>query len=210
MSDMNPKVDDYIRMGCGRCELFDTPDCKVHPFVEELQALRAILLETDLTEDVKWSFPCYTYNGSNVLILSALKNYCSLDFFKGVLLKDPEGVLIQQTENMQATRQLRYTSVEQVEAQADLIKAYVAEAIEIEKQGLKVEYKDTSEFDVPDELVAVFEEDPQYETAFYSLTPGRQRGYLLYFASAKQSKTRTSRIEKYRSKVFDGKGVHER
>ncbi len=138
---MNPGVDNYLGVGCGRCPLGGTPDCKVHNWPDVLVKLRAILLETDLTEEVKWSVPCYTFDGKNILLMSALKGYVVLGFFKGVLLKDPHGVLIQSTPNMQAERQLRFTTVEQVAELEPIIKAIVKDAIEVEKAGLEVEYK---------------------------------------------------------------------
>ncbi|WP_420631611.1 YdeI/OmpD-associated family protein [Candidatus Leptofilum sp.] len=207
---MNPGVDNYLAVGCGRCPLGGTPECKVHNWPDVLVKLRAILLETDLTEEVKWSVPCYTFDGKNILLMSALKKYVVLGFFKGVLLKDPHGVLIQSTPNMQAERQLRFTTVQQVVELESVIKAYVQEAIEVEKTGLEVEYKKTSEFNMPDELQTIFDEDPAFREAFEALTPGRQRGYLLHFSKAKQSKTRTSRIEKCMPQIFEGIGLHDR
>ena len=207
---MNSGVDNYLAVGCGRCPLGGTPDCKVHSWPDVLLKLRAILLETELTEEVKWSVPCYTFNGKNILIMSALKEYVALGFFKGVLLKDPDGVLIQSTPNMQAERQLRFTTVQQVTELEQVIKAYVQEAIEVEQAGLEVAYRKTSEFDVPDELQAMFDEDPAFREAFQALTPGRQRGYLLHFSGAKQAKTRTSRIEKCMPQIFEGIGLHDR
>ena len=207
---MNSGVDNYLAVGCGRCPLGGTPDCKVHSWPDVLLKLRAILLETELTEEVKWSVPCYTFNGKNILIMSALKEYVVLGFFKGVLLKDPDGVLIQSTPNMQAERQLRFTTVQQVTELEQVIKAYVQEAIEVEQAGLEVAYRKTSEFDVPDELQAMFDEDPAFREAFQALTPGRQRGYLLHFSDAKQAKTRISRIEKCMPQIFEGIGLHDR
>ncbi|MFZ1400707.1 MAG: YdeI/OmpD-associated family protein [Candidatus Promineifilaceae bacterium] len=207
---MNPQIDDYLAVGCGRCPLGGTPECKVHNWPEVLIKLRAILLQTDLTEERKWSVPCYTFDGKNVLIMSALKAHVVLGFFKGVLLKDPHGVLIQSTPHMQAERQLRFTTVQQVAELEQVIKAYVQEAIEVEKAGLQVEYKKTAEYDVPDELQEMFDEDFAFREAFEALTPGRQRGYLYYFSSAKQSKTRTSRIEKCMPQIFEGIGLHDR
>ncbi len=207
---MNPGVDNYLAVGCGRCPLGGTPECKVHNWTEPLVKLREILLTCDLTEEVKWSVPCYTVDGKNILLLSAFKNYCFISFFKGALLKDPQGVLIQPTKNSQADRQLRFTTVQQVAELEQVIKAYVREAIEVEKAGLEVAYKETAQFDVPDELQAVFDEDPAFREAFHALTPGRQRGYLLYFSGAKQSKTRTSRIEKCMPQIFEGIGLHDR
>ena len=210
MTIVNPKVDNYFTAGCGRCPLGGTPDCKVHSWQEEMKQLRRILLDTELSEELKWSVPCYTFQGDNILILSAFKDYCALSFFKGVLLKDPDDILIQQTKNTQATRLIRFTNVDEILAMEASLKAYIAEAIAVEKAGLKIEYKDTSQFDFPDELLSMFEDDPAFATAFEDLTPGRQRGYLLHFSSAKQSKTRVSRIEKCMPKIFEGKGFHDR
>lgn len=207
---MNPKVDDYMLDGCGRCPLGGTPDCKVHRWYDVLQELRRILLDCMLVEERKWGVPCYTYDGKNVLIMSAFKEYCSLSFFKGSLLSDSNGILIKPGENSQASRQLRFTNAQQVlDIEAD-IKAYVFEAVEIEKAGLKPKYKSTEEYPVPDELEEYFNTLPELETAFYRLTPGRQRGYLLHFSSAKQSKTRLSRIEKCMSAIMSGKGLNDR
>lgn len=210
MAIMNPKIDTYFAVGCGRCPLGGTPDCKVHPWQEEMKQLRRILLDTELTEELKWSVPCYTFQNNNVLILSAFKDYCSLSFFKGVLLKDPHHILIQPTENSQATRLIRFTDVETVIEMEAILKAYLEDAIEVERAGLKVEYKDTSAYDFPDELLSMFEDDPAFAAAFDALTPGRQHGYLLHFSSAKQSKTRVSRIEKSIPRIFEGKGFHDR
>jgi len=193
-----------------RCPLGATPDCKVHNWTEELKQLRAIVLDCGLTEEHKWSVPCYTFDGNNVLLMSAFKDYCSLSFFKGSLLKDPDNILYQPTKNSQASRLIRFTSVQDVVELEPMVRAVIHNAIEVEKAGLEVAYKETSDFEVPDELQHKLDEDPEYKAAFEALTPGRQRGYLLYFAGAKQSKTRVSRIEKYRQKILDGKGVHER
>lgn len=206
---MNPKVDEYFAIGCGRCPLGGTPECKVHNWTDEMAELRRILLETDLTEEVKWSVPTYTYDGNNVLILSAFVDYCSISFFKGALLKDPDNALTQPTKNSHASRVLRFTDVDTVREMEVTIKDLIQEAIEVEKAGLKVPPKPTSEFDVPDELVTAFEDDPAFEAAFEELTPGRQRGYLIHFSGAKQSKTRVSRIEKAMPKIFEGKGLHD-
>lgn len=210
MDGMNSKVDDYLAVGCGRCPLGGTPDCKVHLWPDELNTARRILLETELTEDLKWGVPCYTYDGGNVAMLSALKGFCSLSFFKGVLLKDPENVLVPPGPNSQSDRLMRFTDVDRVLELEAVIKAYVQEAIEVERAGLKVPFKDTSQFEFPDELISAFEHDPAFAAAFESLTPGRQRSYLLHFSSAKQSKTRVSRIEKAMPKIFEGKGFHDR
>lgn len=211
MSRIKPVVvDDYLAVGCGRCSLGGTPDCKVHNWDEELARLRTILLDTALTEEVKWGVPCYTFEGSNILIMNAFKEYCSLNFFKGALLKDVEGILEKPGENTQAGRLIKFTDVDQIIELEATIKAYVQEAIEVEKAGLEVKYKDTSQFEYPEEFLAKLEDDPDLQAAFEALTPGRQRGYLLYFSGAKQSKTRASRVKKYRRKILDGKGFHDR
>lgn len=207
---MNPKIDLYLVEGCGRCPLGGTPECKVHPWHGELTELRRILLDCGLTEELKWSVPCYTYQNGNILLMSALKGYCTLSFFKGALLKDPHGILVQQTKNVQAARQMRFTSVEQVIELEPIIRATVAEAMAVEEAGLTVTFKDTAEFDMPAELQSKFDADPAFRNAFEALTPGRQRGYLLYFSGAKQSKTRTSRIEKHMPRIFEGLGLHDR
>ncbi len=209
MIELNPKVDDYLARGCGRCPLFDTTDCKVHNWNAELVELRRIVLESGLKEEVKWSIPCYTYEGGNVVIVTAWKKYCALDFFKGVLLKDPHNILVQQTKNIQAARLIPFTDVDRILEKETILKAYIQEAIEVEKAGLKVQYKETSDFDMPDELQDKFDDDPAFKRAFEALTPGRQRGYLLHFSGAKQSTTRISRIEKCVPKIFEGKGFHD-
>lgn len=210
MNDSNPKVDLYLRDGCMRCELGGTPDCKVHDWQEELKALRKILLSTELVEDLKWGMPCYTYQGKNILILSAFKEFSALNFFKGVLLKDPGNLLVKPGENSQAARFLKFTNLDEIKEKEAIIRSFIAEAVEVEKAGLKVDFKDTSEFDVPEEFQARLEEDPVLKAAFEALTPGRQRGYLLYFSGAKQSETRAARVEKYIPKIMEGKGFHDR
>lgn len=210
MTGANPQVDLYLSQGCLRCELGGTADCKVQDWQPELKELRRILGETELTEERKWGVPCYTHEGKNVLIMSALKDSANLSFFKGALMKDPGGVLSKPGPNSQAARYLKFTALEQIHKQESLIKEYVAEAIEIEKAGLKVEFKDTSEFEVPEEFQARLDQDPALKMAFEALTPGRQRGYLLYFSGAKQSQTRASRVEKYIPKIMEGKGFHDR
>lgn len=210
MADINPKVDAYLAIGCGRCPLFNTPKCKVHSWQYEMAELRRILLDTELSEELKWSVPCYTFEGNNVVLLSAFNDYCALSFFKGVLMKDPDNILVAQTENVQSTRQIRFTNGEDVLAIEATVRAYIHEALEVEKSGLKITPKKTEQFDVPDELISMFEDDPTFEAAFEALTQGRQRGYLLHFSGAKQSKTRTSRIEKCMPKIFEGKGWNDR
>ncbi|WP_428236064.1 YdeI/OmpD-associated family protein [Gracilimonas sp.] len=205
---MNPQVDHYLDQGCGRCPLGGTPECKVHDWQEELKQLRLIILESGLTEEVKWSVPCYTYKGSNVLILSAFKNYCSVSFFKGSLLQDQNKMLVKPGENSQAARLFKFTNVEQINESENSIKEYIREAIEIEKSGKKVKFKKNPE-PFPEELQAKFNEDPMLKESFEALTPGRQRGYIIHFSGAKQSSTRQRRIEKYIPKILEGKGFHD-
>ena len=192
---MNPSVDGYIR--------------KNKRWQAELEQLRRIILDCGLTEEVKWMVPCYTHENGNIVLLHVFKEYCAMLFPKGVLMQDPRGILIQQTENSQSARQIRFRNVEEVVAQESDLKAYILEAVEVEKAGLKVTMKETSEFAVPEELEFFFDEMPDFKDAFEALTPGRQRGYLLYFAAAKQSRTRTARIEKYIQKIFEGKGLQD-
>jgi uncharacterized protein YdeI (YjbR/CyaY-like superfamily) len=177
---------------------------------EEMTLLRNICLDCGLTEDFKWMHPCYTYKEKNVVLINGFKAYCALLFHKGVLLKDSENMLVQQTKNVQAARQLRFTSAEEIKTLEATIKAYIFEAIELEKAGLEVKMKKTSEYDMPEELLLKFKKDLSFKTAFEALTPGRQRGYLLHFSQAKQSKTRIARIEKSILKIFDGKGLNDR
>ncbi len=206
---MIPDVDTYLIDGCGRCKLFATPECKVNPWRDLLTELRALILETGLTEEIKWGVPCYTDKGKNILIISAFKDYCCVSFFKGTLLKDEPNLLVKQGENVQAARLFKIRSNEDLERLRPYIKPYVFEAIEIERSGKEVKKKKTSDYNVPEELIAEFKNDHNFKEAFESLTPGRQKGYLLYFSSAKQAKTRTDRILKYKDKIFDGKGFHD-
>ena len=192
---MNPKVDFF----------FEKPS----QWQKEYSLLRSIILDCGLIEELKWGVPCYTFRGSNVVLIHGFKEYCAILFHKGALLKDPEGILIQQTKNVQAARQMRFTELKEIQDLKASIKAYVFEAIEVEKAGLKVELKETSEFPMVEELKARLENDSELKKAFESLTPGRQRGYLLYFSQAKQAKTRESRIEKYIPKIFEGKGLQD-
>ena len=193
---MIPEVDTFIE--------------KAKRWKDELIESRRIILECGLEEDLKWYQPCYTFDNNNVVILSCFKDYYALSFFKGALLDDSDNLLVQPTENMQAGRQIRFTDVSQIREQEEQIKAIIKSAIEVEKKGLKVEFKDTSEFEVPQELLDKFEEDPNYKEAFYALTPGRQRGYLLHFSGAKQSETRAARIDRCVDKIYAGKGFNER
>lgn len=176
----------------------------------EMKLLRNLCLGCGLTEDFKWKHPCYTLGTKNIVLIHGFKEYCALLFHKGALIHDPEGVLVQQTENVQAARQLRFTSKAEIKAQEALIKSYIYQAVEIEKAGLKVKMKTTSAYEMPEELKREFEKDPEFKTAFEALTPGRQRGYILYFSKAKQSKTRTARIKKYTPRILHGKGLNDR
>ena len=191
----NPKVDFF----------FD----KAKKWQEEFEKLRTIILECGLTEDLKWGCPCYTLEKSNIVLIHGFKEYCALLFMKGALLYDAAGILVQQTENVQGARQIRFTDIREIFDLEPILKAYVHEAIEVEKAGLKVELKKASEFKVTEEFQNKLETNPALKKAFYALTPGRQRGYLLYFSTAKQSKTRRSRVEKYVQQILDGKGLDD-
>lgn len=204
---MNPKVDLYLADGCGRCPLGGTPECKVHNWGPELERLRMIVLDCGLTEELKWSIPCYTFRNNNIVIVAAFKEYCALSFFKGALLNDAEGLLSLPGENTQAGRIIRFTDVREIVKLEDTLKSYIYEAIEVEKAGLKVHFKQPSEFNIPEEFQQKLDEMPALKTAFYALTPGRQRGYLLHFAAAKQSQTRASRVEKCIAQILNGKGL---
>ncbi|MEZ4888644.1 MAG: YdeI family protein [Chitinophagales bacterium] len=176
---------------------------------EESKLLRKICLECGLEEDFKWMHPCYTFQGKNIVLIHGFKEYCALLFHKGALLKDTNNILIQQTENVQAARQIRFTNKKEIVDLEEIIKVYIYEAVEVEKAGVEVQMKKTSEFNMPDEFKKALENDHELESAFQALTPGRQRGYLLYFSQAKQSKTRALRIEKYIPKIFEGKGLND-
>ncbi len=177
---------------------------------EEFNLLREIVRDNKtLQEDYKWMHPCYTFEGKNVVLIHGFKEYCALLFHKGALLKDPKNMLIQQTENVQSARQIRFTNSEQIEASKDAIAEYIREAIEIEKSGKKVEMRKTADYPVPEEFTRALQEDPLLQAAFQSLTPGRQKAYLFYFNQAKQVKTREARIEKYYQHILDGKGIDD-
>jgi uncharacterized protein YdeI (YjbR/CyaY-like superfamily) len=195
MNSMNPKVDEYLR--------------KAKKWREEFEKLRMIVLDCGLTEELKWGCPCYTFQKSNIVLIHGFKEYCALLFFKGVLLKDANGILIQQTENVQAGRQIRFTNVREIVEMEPILKAYIDEAIEVEKAGLKVNFKKTSEFKVPEEFQNKLDETPALKKAFAALTPGRQRGYIFYFSAPKQSKTRESRVEKCMQQILNGKGLND-
>lgn len=207
--NLNPQVDKYMVDGCMRCQYGGTPQCKVNSWREELETLRQIVLECGLTEEIKWGVPCYTLDGKNVLIVSAFKEYASLSFFKGVLLKDPHQILSQHGESSQSVRLVKYTNTEDIVRQQDILKEYVQEAMELEKSGAKVEFKKNPE-PMPAELLQQFSEYPGFEKAFYALTPGRQRGYILYFSQPKKAETRLSRIEACKDNIFKGIGIHDK
>ena len=206
---MNPEIDSYLQEGCGRCSLVGTPDCKVHNWQGELRYLRKLVLDCGLTEELKWKVPCYTHNGHTILMVVAFKESATLSFFKGALLKDEHGILEKPGKNSQAGRVVRFTQVEEIAALEDVLKAYIFEAIEADEKGLKVNFKNISEYDVPEEFQERLDTDADLKEAFEALTPGRQKGYLLYFAGAKQSKTRASRVEKYIPKILKGLGFHD-
>ena len=195
MNRMNPEVDFYFN--------------KAKKWREEFEKLRMIILDCGLTEELKWGVPCYTFEKRNIVLIHGFKEYCALLFFKGALLKDPGGILIQQTKNVQAARQIRFTSVREVVKMKPIMKAYIYEAIEVEKAGLKVNYKKTTEFNIPEEFQNRLDETPALKTAFYALTPGRQRAYVLYFSAPKQSRTRESRVGKCVPQILRGKGLDD-
>src|SRR6267154_1523730 len=192
---MNPKVDEYLR--------------KAKKWQKETEKLRMIILDCGLTEEFKWGKPCYTFQKSNVVIIQGFKEFCALMFCKGVLLNDPNGILKKPGENTQAARQIRFTNVREIVEMEPILKAYIYEAIEVEKAGLKVNFKKNPE-PTPEELQNKLDEIPALKSAFEALTPGRQRGYILYFSAPKQSKTRQSRVEKCRQQILNGKGFNDR
>jgi len=194
-SRMNPKVDEFLS--------------KAKKWKEEYEKLRNIVLDCELTEEFKWMHPCYTFERKNIVLIHGFKEYCALLFHKGALLQDAHGILIQQTENVQAARQIRFTNVQEIVEMATILKAYIYEAIEVEKAGLEVNFKSNSEFIIPEEFQNKFDEIPALKTAFEALTPGRQRAYILYFSEPKQSKTRESRVEKCRQQILNGKGLND-
>jgi uncharacterized protein YdeI (YjbR/CyaY-like superfamily) len=176
---------------------------------EEMQLCRSLLIDCGLVEEWKWKQPCYTYKGTNVAIIGEFKSFCTISFFKGALLKDPEGILQKPGENSQSARIFKFTDKEEILSREELIRSYIFEAIEVEKQGLKVEFKEKKQLVFPDELHTIFEKDSAFKAAFEALTPGKQRGYNLFWTGAKQSATRTSQIQKYRERILDGKGIHD-
>ncbi len=196
MTGMNSEVDVFLS--------------KAKKWREEMEKLRMIILDCGLTEDLKWGKPCYTFQKGNIVLIHGFKEYCALMFFKGSLLKDTSGMLVAQTENVQAARQIRFTNVQEIIEMETILKAYIDEAIEVEKAGLKVAFKKTAEFIIPEEFQKKLEENPTLKTAFDALTPGRQRAYILHFSAPKQSKTRESKVEKCMQQILDGKGLNDR
>lgn len=192
---MNPKVDDFLS--------------RSKRWQAELEALRMISLDCQLTEELKWGKPCYVHQGSNIIILQGFKDFCALLFTAGALVKDPEGLLQLPGENTQAARRMTFTSVAQITEIEDIIKSYIKDAMAVKEAGLKVVFKKPMEFTVPAELQSQFDQMPEFKTAFYALTPGRQRAYLMHFSGAKQSTTRTSRIEKCTPQILDGQGLND-
>ena len=194
-SATNPKVDFF----------FD----KASKWQEEYEKLRTIILDCGLTEELKWGTPCYTFENNNIVLIHGFKDYCAMLFFKGALLNDAEGILVQQTENVQSARQIRFTNAKEITKMKNTLKTYVYEAVEVERAGLKVKFKKPTEFKVAEEFQKRLDKSAALRTAFEALTPGRQRAYLLYFSSAKQSKTREERVEKYVKQILKGKGLDD-
>lgn len=195
ITNLNPKVDAFLS--------------RSNKWQEEFRKLRAIILDCALTEELKWGVPCYTFQKENIVLIHGFKDYCAILFIKGSLLQDPQGILIQQTQNVQAGRQIRFTKITEIVAMESILKEYILEAIEVEKAGLEVPFKKHTEFEIPEELRMRCEANPTLKRAFDALTPGRQRSYMLYFSAPKQSKTREARVEKYIPKILDGMGLDD-
>ncbi|MBK8372650.1 MAG: DUF1801 domain-containing protein [Saprospiraceae bacterium] len=202
------KLTSFSAEGCGRCEYYATPKCKVHLWPQELILLRQLVLDCGLDEEVKWGVPCYTFNGKNIVNIGAFKSFAALSFFKGSLIEDVHNILVKPGENSQSGRLIKFTDPKQIIEQEDILKEYIFQAIEAEKLGLKVEFKKNPE-PVPDELHLIFEEFPEVQEAFYDLTPGRQRGYIIHFSQPKQPITRTERIKKCIPKILNGEGFND-
>ena len=192
---MNPKVDWFF--------------AKETQWQKEYEKLRTIILDCGLIEKLKWGCPCYMFENANIVLIHGFKEYCALLFFKGALLNDPNGILIQQTKNVQAARQVRFTNVREIVKMERILKAYIYEAIEVERAGLQVKYKKTKDFKIPEEFQSKLDKMPALKKAFDALTPGRQRAYIFHFSQPKLSKTRTSRVEKYIKQILKGKGLDD-
>ena len=199
---MNSKVDFFFSKA-------NLPTGKARNWQEEFKQLRTIVLDCGLTEELKWGKPCYSVENANIVLINGLKEYCALLFFKGALLKDVKGILVQQTENVQAARQIRFTNKQEIVKMKTILKAYIFEACKVEEAGLKIPLKKTKEFNMPKEFQNKLHEMPSLKKAFNALTPGRQRGYLLYFSKPKQSKTREARVEKHMKLILSGKGLND-
>lgn len=206
---MTTTIQEYLINGCKRCELGGTPQCKIHRWVACIELIRPMLTAQGLKEEVKWGAPCYTFEGKNVAMISALKDACVLGFFKGTLIKDPENLLKSPGPNSHEARQFKFTSLEEIESTHAYILACIKQAIEIERKGLTVNKEAVPEA-MPPELIDCFADDSELQAAFETLTPGRKRGYLIHFNQAKQSDTRLRRIEKWRPHILKGKGMHDR
>ncbi|WP_068822493.1 DUF1801 domain-containing protein [Pedobacter psychrophilus] len=192
---MNPKVDEFIS--------------NLKNWKSEMEKLRSIILETGLQEDFKWMHPCYTLNNANIVLIHGFKDYCALLFYKGALLNDEKNLLIQQTENVQSGRQIRFNNIKEIVELESTLKEYIYEAIEVEKAGLKVELKKHEDFELPEELISGFDKDSKFKNAFEALTPGRQRAYILHFSGSKNAATRENRIENYKQRILNGKGIND-
>ncbi|WP_366184295.1 DUF1801 domain-containing protein [Flavobacterium ovatum] len=192
---MNPKIDEFLS--------------KAKKWQQEMEQLRNILLDCQLTEELKWRQPCYTFQNTNIILIGGFKDYCTLSFFKGILLKDTDNLLEAPGENSQSVRIIKFVNIQEILEKETILKSYIYEAIEVEKAGLKVELKESTDLEFPEELLQIFKENPTFQKAFESLTPGRQRGYNLFFTAAKQSQTRVTRIEKYLQQILDGKGIND-
>lgn len=205
---LNPKIDKYLIEGCMRCKYGGTPQCKVLGWVQELELLRQIVLDTGLKEEIKWGVPVYTYDGKNIVTVNALKDSANIGFFKGAIMKDTHKILKQQG-NIQSARLIRFFDVDSIKELKDILKVYILEAIAIEKSGEKVKIVKNPE-PIPEELLQAFDEDSSFKKAFFSLTPGRQRGYNIHFSQPKQAKTRIARIAKYKKQIKAGVGLHDK
>ena len=205
---ISPEIAEFFDIGCGRCSLVGTPECKVKTWNEELHELREIILKNEVKEERKWGVPCYTDNGKNIILLSALKDSATVSFLKGSLIDDVHGLLIAPGKNSQSARYMKFTSVKEIKKAKPIIVDYIKQAVEIEGTGKKVAFKKEDD-PIPEELSIAFKKQPELKTAFYALTPGRRRGYLLHFNQAKQSATRESRIQKCIPLILEGKGLQD-
>lgn len=205
---MNKSAENFFINGCGRCSLGGTPQCKVHSWTQELDVLRQLILDSGLTEECKWGFPCYTHNGKNVVMLTAFKDNCGISFFKGSLINDEKQLLFLPGPNAHVGRLFKFKALSEIIEIEESIRNYLAQAVEIEESGQEIPQRKTTE-SIPEELAQLFEEDPMLQAAFEALTPGRQRGYLIHFSQPKQSKTRIARIERSVPFILKGIGFHD-